>query len=1029
VTLEVRRNYWRNNTCDPSPNRFSPWGDFVDFYCCDIANEITIELRVTDASNNRNVCWMVVTPEDKLAPFCYAPANRTLTCSELPLTFGGDIDDAYDNDFNATSVMMTSLFGGATGTDNCAVDTIVERTPDVQINDCGWGTIVRRFEAWQLRPAGDVNGNNAIDIGEVFRSTNSCFQVITISEVHDFTIDFPEDTDADCGDPNIPTILTEARGCDLLAVNIGTPVRFNTNGDECYKLSITYDVINWCLWDGEYTGYTLARMTEDDGEALPIDRSVEGNERPVVRYAGNALCIDRRHNDRNGDSSLPNCFSPVLPNYGRYKYTQFIKVYDSTAPVVSVGSFGGPTALCPELVPGQFGDVTGNCSTLVTIPFSVADDCELFNQSGNLVVSIISSDIDLFAVDANNDGSIKANEFVAEQSATSFIINNGDGTFLFRGNFPIITAAMGNNVVHAFRVLFQDGCGNQVSKYIEFDVIDCKGPAPICINGLTVTLMPQEPGTDADGDGDVDGCAMAIWASDFEASPIYDCTGQGPMVHPQTGQPRVTKYAIYRADDVESNPNFVPSPLNTALILTDDDDATTVVYVYAFDEEDNYDYCETYILVQQHTNCNPTGMGTIQGLIATESSQSVQGVEVSINGGSSMMMTGTNGLFTFAMAQGGDYSITPYLNASPLNGVSTFDLVLMAKHILGVQPLNSPYKMIAADINRSGTVSTLDMIQLRKLILNIETSFTNNTSWRFLPTSHTFPMPTNPWATTFPEVRSVNDLVGTIAADFVAVKVGDVNGSAQANALVSDERTMNGQFNFAVENLLVKAGNEYTVAFTGLEMAAITGFQGTLNLNGAELVAIEYGAAKAENFGMRYADQGHITTSWHVDGGDAMHRVSKEDVLFSLVIRATVDAELSDVISVSSRYTVAEAYRQGELTELGIVFSSKDALQSVFTLYQNTPNPFSTETLIGFNLPDRQAGLPDRQAGLPEDATVVLTISDMSGRVLTTLRGDYTAGYQSIRIDRSMLQGANGILSYTLTAGDFTATKKMVVLK
>ena len=55
VTLEVRRNYWRNNTCDPSANRYSPWGPYVDFYCCDIDNEITIELRVTDESGNENI--------------------------------------------------------------------------------------------------------------------------------------------------------------------------------------------------------------------------------------------------------------------------------------------------------------------------------------------------------------------------------------------------------------------------------------------------------------------------------------------------------------------------------------------------------------------------------------------------------------------------------------------------------------------------------------------------------------------------------------------------------------------------------------------------------------------------------------------------------------------------------------------------------------------------------------------------------------------------------------------------------------
>ena len=91
VTLEVRRNFWRNDTCDASANRWSPWGDFVDFYCCDIANEITIELRVTDESGNTNTCWLTVTPEDKLNPYCYEPDDVTLTCVDLPLTFPGDI--------------------------------------------------------------------------------------------------------------------------------------------------------------------------------------------------------------------------------------------------------------------------------------------------------------------------------------------------------------------------------------------------------------------------------------------------------------------------------------------------------------------------------------------------------------------------------------------------------------------------------------------------------------------------------------------------------------------------------------------------------------------------------------------------------------------------------------------------------------------------------------------------------------------------------------------------------------------------
>ncbi|WP_367392861.1 hypothetical protein [Lewinella sp. LCG006] len=1057
VTLEVRRNYWRNNTCDASASRWSPWGDFVDFYCCDIDNEITIELRVTDEAGNTNICWQVVTPEDKLNPFCYAPAPVTLTCSDLPLAFPGDIATAYDEDFAATSTMMSAIFGGATGTDNCAVDTIVERTPNLQVNDCGWGTITRRFEAWQLRPEGDANGNGAIDINEVYRSTNSCSQLITITEVHDFTIDFPEDADADCGDPDVPTIITTTVGCDVLSVNIGEPVIFSATGDECYKFSITYDVINWCVWDGEYEGLVLPRMTEDDGEALPVDRAVEGNERPVVRVVSGfgpvdnncdgvadaqqgiqySVVIDRRHNDRDGDSDIADVIYDNIPgntpgcipadqfgrrNYGRYIYTQFVKVYDSTAPVVAVGEYGGPTANCPNLLPGQFGDDDGNCEEAVSIPFSVSDECELFDGAGNLVVSIVSAELDAFAVDANGDGDIKSNEFVADQNVLSLITDNGDGTYVFAGTFPIITNAMGDNVYHAVRVLFEDGCGNQTSETIVFDVIDCKGPAPVCINGLTVTLMPQEEG----------GCAMAIWASDFEGSPISDCTGQGPELF--GGLPRVTKYAIYRAADVEADPNFVPSPDDTGLVLTDQDDPTTVVYVYAFDEDGNYDYCETYVLVQQHVDCG-AGTGTLSGVIATESNETVEGVEVSINGGmSAMMVTNADGTYNFSnLALGGDYTVTPYLNANPLNGVSTFDLVLMSKHILGVQPLDSPYKRIAADINRSNTITTLDMIQLRKLILNIDTQFANNTSWRFVDAAYSFPTPTNPWEEVFPELINENNLAGDVLdADFVGVKIGDVNGSAQANALAGDDRTLNGTFHLRAEDIDLKAGNTYTVAVTAENLKQIEGYQGTLQLNGVELVDIEYGQAQAENFGLRYVAEGSITMSWNHDGGG-----TTTDVLFSLVLRASEDRPLREALSISSRYTAAEAYpsvladispeRGEQVLGLGVVFNSGEVIAAGFELFQNTPNPFAVETLIGFSLPDRQAGLP-ADAGRDGLTSVSVTISDASGRVLNVVRGDYAAGYNTINVTKEMIQGATGVLTYTVTAGEFTATKKMIVV-
>lgn len=67
------------------------------------------------------------------------------------------------------------------------------------------------------------------------------------------------------------------------------------------------------------------------------------------------------------------------------------------------------------------------------------------------------------------------------------------------------------------------------------------------------------------------------------------------------------------------------------------------------------------------------------------------------------------------------------------NGVSTYDIVKITKHILNVQVFTSSYQYIAADVNNSGTVSTADIIKIKKLILGINDDFEDVDSWRFIP--------------------------------------------------------------------------------------------------------------------------------------------------------------------------------------------------------------------------------------------------------------------------------------------------------
>ena len=84
-----------------------------------------------------------------------------------------------------------------------------------------------------------------------------------------------------------------------------------------------------------------------------------------------------------------------------------------------------------------------------------------------------------------------------------------------------------------------------------------------------------------------------------------------------------------------------------------------------------------------------------------------------------------------------------------------------------------------------------------------------------------------------------------------------------------------------------------------------------------------------------------------------------------------------------------------------------------FALNQNYPNPFNPTTTISFNL--------------PVASEYTLTVYNVTGQVVTQFAGEAEAGVVSIEWDASA--NASGIYFYKLNAGDFSATKKMVLLK
>jgi len=102
-----------------------------------------------------------------------------------------------------------------------------------------------------------------------------------------------------------------------------------------------------------------------------------------------------------------------------------------------------------------------------------------------------------------------------------------------------------------------------------------------------------------------------------------------------------------------------------------------------------------------------------------------------------------------------------------------------------------------------------------------------------------------------------------------------------------------------------------------------------------------------------------------------------------------------------------------------LLSADSEIIPVVFALHQNYPNPFNPVTSLRYDL--------------PEDGLVNITIYDMMGRVVNTLINDsQNAGYKSIQWnatnDRNEPVSA-GLYIYTIQAGEFRKTKKMVLLK
>ncbi|MEZ4911963.1 MAG: T9SS type A sorting domain-containing protein [Saprospiraceae bacterium] len=562
-------------------------------------------------------------------------------------------------------------------------------------------------------------------------------------------------------------------------------------------------------------------------------------------------------------------------------------------------------------------------------------------------------------------------------------------------NNSIDLSGSGNSTTHTLptgthRITFTvtNVCNKDYSCSYTVNVSGSKKPTPVCHREVTWVM-------DSDGSAEV-------WASDFNLKSESACGAS------------ISKYA-FDADGLLTAKTFSCSDLPNGQI------ASIPLKMYVFDSFGNSDYCDVVLVLQDSPLTNACTdkaelLPTVSGRIVTDNNKSVQDIEVQLMNMTTTVgnveMTDVEGKYTIKGVDVFDPKIVEASkNNDVLNGVSTFDIVMIQRHILGIEPLLSPYKILAADINNSKSVTVADLSALRKVILGINTEFENNTSWRFVPENHIFADATFPYD--FAKYINIDSLFEDKEnVNFIGVKVGDLNNSVQTSSVIQDLESRNSYVRLQSPIIEFTNGEKVHFSITPSQSLTSSGMQFELKFDPSILkfVGIQSSYFEAQHINANNAEQGLIRVSYNAGKGVEL---IEGEAIANFVFEAKNEGSTTNITIGDSGFE-AEIYTD-DMKVLPVRLDSRSSVsKNDITVYQNTPNPFNASTTINFDIPSSQ------QVGLK--------VMDMNGKLTFQTQGLFNKGFNSIQVYNHQLPSA-GVYFYQLETNTSTTTKKMIFIE
>ena len=974
VTFKVRRN--TGSICDTS----EVWTDALRLCCAELNDPLSVSVRAYDvpvppgivsdtfAVAQSATCQLTVVVLDTVSLHCIAPPDTVVSCFGL----GAILE-------NTLGLMLP-----------CSVDTTVEGLDFSDYDSlCGRGIVVRTFT-----------------VTDAFAATSQCVQMITVQGTdRNFAVRFPNDvilsSCASAASPILtgrPLVLNNA--CSLLDISFQDVV-FTVAPDACLKVERIWTVLDLCLLDS--TNQPVVVPNPMPNAAANSFANLPG---PVVSAPGTLAPWTSSVVKINATDPGPTDYSMFWnDSIAGFIYTQSIKIIEIVDPSFAVcedtsllfrDSSGNdlfywndllleplpvqgnrpemPVALSAtgfETCPYQ--DITfrswlyldlddnGSQETVVFSPLLMPPGEVRYDNSNSIG---FTGGTPLVFDKRPVPDSLKYS-FVLQLVVIDSLTHTTQARWWWQSGTDLIDPEFPHGK-HRVKWIIEDGCGNEKVCEFEFTIQDGIAPVLDCKDTVRITMQPS---------GTVSLHPEDVWLTD----PVDNLTDIPQMV-----------FGLNNGTVTQLPLDSLGQPV-VELVYTCYDDVFNLAQLWAQDEQRNETVC-TFVLeiLDIPANCLDDAF-VLGGRIATYGGRGIVQTNVLVDAEAPVddadTVSVTDGRYQVGFsASGVQFTIIPSKGGDALNGISTFDLVLINSHILNIMSFDTPYKIIAADANNSRSVTTADIAVLRRLILGIQDTLPGLRSWVFVDSVYVFPNPDNPFTPVYPtSITAINPPGDQLWHNFIGVKIGDVNDNADVDSLVQQQADDRKPLPFTLQDRYVETGEIFNLHLA--PQTDVTACQFTLNYPGLECLGITPDAGLTAEHAAVFAEKNKITVSNDVGGKTG----------FDLQMRALKNGFLSEKLNITSDITPAEAWTaSGEKLVPQLVFRKNEATASLTA----QPTVFSDQTVLSYTL--------------PTETKATLLVYNASGQLLFQQTVSGAAGEHQFVLNAAMVKHSKGQMTVQL---------------